>query len=79
MAQVDTPADRRAEVEVDTISDTVAELKAKKLLDTVGEGLEEMQVDTTHYQRLVQVGVNTHLEILYDVEAKEIIEALVER
>ena len=43
MAQVDTPADRRAEVEVETLSDTVAELEVKKRLNTLGDRLAEIQ------------------------------------
>ena len=43
-ADVDTPADRRAEVEVETLSDTVAEIKAKKLRDTLGDTVAEMQL-----------------------------------
>lgn len=48
MAQVDTKADRGAEVEVETLSETETELEAKKLLGTLGERLAEIQVDTTH-------------------------------
>ena len=48
MAQVDRPADKRAEVEVETLCDKVAELKAKKPLDTLIDRQAEMQVQTTH-------------------------------
>ena len=77
MAQVETLADRRAEVEVKTLSVTVAELEANKLLHTLGDRLEEIQVETTQREtkRLVHAQVNTIREILYQVRAKAIIEA----
>ena len=46
MAKVDSPADRRGEVEVETLGDTVTELKAKKPLHTLGH---RQAVKTTHY------------------------------
>ena len=36
LAQVDRPADRRAELKVETLGDTAVELQAKKPLDTLG-------------------------------------------
>ena len=77
MAQVETLADRRADVEVKTLSVTVAELEANKLLDTLGDRLEKIQVETTQREtkRLVHAQVNTIREILYQVRAKAIIKA----
>ena len=46
LAKVDSPADRRAEVEVETLGNTVTELKAKKPLHTLGD---RQAVKTTHY------------------------------
>ena len=37
LAQVDKPADRRAELKVETLGDTAVELEAKKVLNTLGD------------------------------------------
>ena len=51
MAQVDTLAHRRAEVEVKTLRVSVAELEDNKLVHTLRDRLSEIQVETTHKQR----------------------------
>ena len=59
MAQVDTPADRRAKVEVETLSDTVAELEAKKVLYTLGDRLAECKL-TRHTNKEDRLSEGQH-------------------